>query len=253
MCSVSVRSDRAGVRGCAPRRSEPQDPSRRCSLAQVIAMQFEPAFGKGHAARAARVTAPGPSRSCARSVVHPHAARPVRVNSSTTAFDGSGNHPTQPPAPAASRHPVTCVLLLQPRRILRRCIFRVARRRGRDGVCARAQRADQAAPQASSIKSHSLCTCSTHAAVVPCHKDPVAFARPHAAVATRSRHACVMGCAARRASGLEDIRPECEAEFSMAAHARCISASRGDVTSEANARLAPARAARVLLPLEVRE
>ena len=141
------------------------------------------------------------------------------------------------------RQPVTCVLLLQPRRILRRCIFRVARRRGRDGVCARAQRADQAAPQASSIKSHSLCTCSTHAAVVPCHKDPVAFARQHAAVATRSRHACVMGCAARRASGLEDIRPVCEATFRMAAHARCISASRGDVASGANARLAPASAA----------
>ena len=83
--------------------------------------------------------------------------------------------------------------------------------------------------------------------------DPVAFARPHAAVATRSRHACVMGCAARRASGLEDIRPVCEAKFRMAAHARCISASRRNVAGGANARLAPARAARVLLPLEVRE
>ena len=114
-----------------------------------------------------------------------------------------------------SRTPVTCfcdascivrmhrIVRVHPHRIVCRCIFRVARRRERDGVCARAQRADQAAPQASSIKSHSLCTCSAHAAVVPCHKDPVAFARPHAAVATRSRHACVMGCAARRASGLE--------------------------------------------------
>ena len=185
----------------------------------------------------------GASRGCARSVVNLHVARPVLVNTMTTAFDGSGNAVRWVPPPcdvcafvaAATHRPhASHRPRVQPHRVIRRFVFRVARRRGRDGVCARAQRADQAAPQASSIKSHSLCTCSAHAAVVPCHKDPVAFARPHAAVATRSRHACVMGCAARRASGLEDIRPVCEAKFSMAAHARCISASRGDVASRAN-------------------
>ena len=109
----------------------------------------------------------GASRGCARSVLNLHVARPVLVNTMTTAFDGSGN--------AVRRVPPTCDVCafvaaathrphashrprVQPHRIVRRCIFRVARRRGRDGVCARAQRADQAAPQASSIKSHSLCT-----------------------------------------------------------------------------------------------
>ena len=200
----------------------------------------------------------GTSRGCARSVVNLHVARPVLVNTMTTAFGGSGNAVRRVPHSCDVLCDASCIVRMhrivrvQPHRIVRRCIFRVARRRERDGVCARAQRADQAAPQASSIKSYSLCNCSAHAAVVPFHKDPVAFARPRAAVATCSRHACVMGCAARRASGLEDIRPVCEAEFSMAAHAHCISASRGDVAGGANARLAPARAARVLLPLDVR-
>ena len=166
-----------------------------------------------------------------------------------------------------SRHPVTCVLLLQPRRIVRmhrivRVCSRIASSAGASFVwpddveemvyvLVRSELIKQRRKRAASSLTRYACTCSAHAAVVPCHKDPVAFARPHAAVATRSRHACVMGCAARRASGLEDIRPVCEAKFRMAAHARCISASRGDVASGANARLAPARAACVLLPLEV--